>query len=86
LIKGVELSDAMFVMSDNLIEQSNHQRLLIGDGEIDICGFINNVRQTGFDGPWGGEIISGIPPGLGVEQMAELAYQSAMQFFEPPYA
>lgn len=86
LIKGVELSDAMFVMSDNLIEQSNHQRLLIGDGEIDICGFIHNVRQTGFDGLWGVEIISGIHRGLAVDQMAELAYQSAMQFFEPPYA
>ena len=80
LIKGVELSDAAFLMSDDLLDLSNHHRKLIGEGEIDMAGFVRNIRATGFDGPWGVEIISYRYRKLPVEDVAKIVFESTMDF------
>ena len=33
-------------------------RLLCGDGTFDLTGLVAVLRELGFDGPWGVEILS----------------------------
>ena len=55
---SVELNDAAPETIGTLFEDTIHRRLLPGDGSFDVPAFINAVRATGFDGPWGVEILS----------------------------
>ncbi|MCC2031549.1 sugar phosphate isomerase/epimerase family protein [Microbacterium allomyrinae] len=58
IVFGVELSDAATDISGTLFEDTIHNRRLIGRGDQDVEGFIRAMREVGFDGPWGVEIIS----------------------------
>ena len=55
---AVELDDADQVVIGTLLEDTLARRRLCGEGALDIPGFIRAVRATGFDGPWGVEILS----------------------------
>ena len=55
---SVELNDAAPKTIGTLFEDTIHRRLLPGAGSFDVPAFINAVRATGFDGPWGVEILS----------------------------
>jgi sugar phosphate isomerase/epimerase len=58
-------------------------RRLPGDGDFDIAGFVAAVRATGFDGPWGVELLSaGIGDG-GPAELARRAYRSAIAHVTP---
>lgn len=57
-IFSVELNDAAPTPVGTLFEDTIHRRLLPGQGDFDVPAFINAVRATGFDGPWGVEILS----------------------------
>ncbi len=58
MIFGVELNDAATQVVGNLFEDTVHHRLLCGDGSFDLSGLIAALRDNGFDGPWGVEILS----------------------------
>ena len=46
-----------------LFEDTRDRRALVGQGAQDVVGFIRAMREVGFDGPWGVEILSiGTPP------------------------
>jgi sugar phosphate isomerase/epimerase len=55
---AVELADADERVVGTLLEDTLHRRRLCGQGAQDVCGFIRAIRATGFDGPWGVEILS----------------------------
>jgi sugar phosphate isomerase/epimerase len=54
----VELSDARAELVGTMIDDTLDRRLLCGEGDVDVVGFIRAVRSTGFTGPWGVEILS----------------------------
>jgi sugar phosphate isomerase/epimerase len=57
-LSWVELSDGRLEdMEDSLDEVINH-RELPGEGEFDIRGYIDAVRDHGYPGPWGVEVLS----------------------------
>lgn len=58
LIAAVELDDAAAEPVESLWEDTIDYRRLPGEGDLDVPGFINAVRATGWDGPWGVEILS----------------------------
>jgi len=58
VIFAVELDDADETVVGTLLEDTLHQRRLCGEGSFDISGFVTAIRQTGYNGPWGVEIIS----------------------------
>lgn len=58
MIFGVELDDAAGEIVGNLFEDTLDHRLLCGDGVFDLSGLVNLLRDKGFDGPWGVEILS----------------------------
>ena len=41
-----------------LFEDTRDRRTLVGQGAQDVVGFIRAMREVGFRGPWGVEILS----------------------------
>jgi sugar phosphate isomerase/epimerase len=58
-------------------------RRLPGDGDFDIGGFVNSVRATGFQGPWGVELLSAAIGDVGPADLARRAYRSTIEHVAP---
>jgi sugar phosphate isomerase/epimerase len=60
LVRGVELDDALGPVPhpDELFADTADRRLLPGEGDFDLIGFVRLMIEFGFSGPWGVEIIS----------------------------
>ena len=58
MIFGVELDDAAPEVVGTLFEDTVDNRLLCGEGSFDLTGLVAVLRELGFDGPWGVEILS----------------------------
>lgn len=77
VVYGVELDDAAPEVVGTLFEDTVERRLLCGEGAFDLRGLITVLRETGFDGPWGVEILSrefrALPVAVALERAAESA-------------
>jgi sugar phosphate isomerase/epimerase len=78
MIFGVELDDAAAAVVGNFFEDTIDHRLLCGDGCFDLPGLVAVLRDLGFDGPWGVEILSSSFRQLPVRQAVKLAAESAL--------
>lgn len=58
MVYGVELDDAADTVAGTLFEDTVDNRLLCGEGTFDLPGLVAVLRELGFDGPWGVEILS----------------------------
>ena len=58
MIFGAELNDAAQQMVGSMFEDTVNHRLLCGEGSFDLPGLVSLLRDNGFDGPWGVEILS----------------------------
>ncbi|BBX69337.1 sugar phosphate isomerase [Mycolicibacterium psychrotolerans] len=58
MVYGVELDDAAATVVGTLFEDTVDHRLLCGEGTFDLPGLVAVLRDKGFDGPWGVEILS----------------------------
>ncbi len=54
----VQFSDHAAVMSDDLFEETLNRRLLPGEGSLDLARFARTMREIGYAGPVGPEILS----------------------------
>ena len=52
-IFSVEMSDADTEVRGTLIDDTFDERKFVGEGALDIPGFIRAIKQTGYKGPWG---------------------------------
>jgi sugar phosphate isomerase/epimerase len=58
-IFAVEINDApATIVGRTLYEDTMHNRVFPGQGDFDLPAFVDAVRSTGYDGPWGVEILS----------------------------
>jgi len=57
-IVSVELNDGTFECPWSMHEDTVNHRRLCGEGEFDVRGFIAAVRDAGYNGPWGIEVLS----------------------------
>jgi sugar phosphate isomerase/epimerase len=78
MIFAVELDDAAPEVIGTLFEDTVERRLLCGEGSFDLPGLVAVLRELGFDGPWGVEILSGPFRTLPVDHALKLAAESAM--------
>jgi len=69
----VELNDARDPQTGNPSEN----RLFCGEGDLNVRGFIEAIRTTGFDGPWGVELFSDDLVSMDLTQAATRAAQTA---------
>jgi sugar phosphate isomerase/epimerase len=82
IVFGVELSDAQLEAVGTLFEDTRDRRTLIGHGAQDVVGFIRAMRDVGFDGPWGVEILSAEHRQRPLLEALTLAHESALRAFE----
>ena len=78
MIFGVELDDAAAEMVGSEFEDTVNHRLLCGEGSFDLRGLVAVLRDKGFDGPWGVEILSSSFRQLPVAQAVKLAAESTL--------
>lgn len=78
---AVELSDAAAEVRGTLRSDTVHNRLLCGEGDADLVGFIRAIDRIGFDGPWGVEIISDAHRARPVPEGLQLAYATTEDCF-----
>ncbi|HEX2399402.1 MAG TPA: sugar phosphate isomerase/epimerase [Mycobacterium sp.] len=78
MIFGVELNDAAPDIVGTLSEDTVDNRLVCGDGCFDLRGLVSLLRDKGFDGPWGVEILSSSFRRLPVAEAVKLAADSAL--------
>jgi sugar phosphate isomerase/epimerase len=55
---GVELNDGMIENREDLHDETINHRLLCGEGEFDVPGFINVLYDIGYRGAWGIEVLN----------------------------
>jgi sugar phosphate isomerase/epimerase len=77
MIFGVELNDAAPTVIGSLVEDTANNRRLCGEGCFDLHGLVSVLRDKGFDGPWGVEILSSSFRSLPVAEAVKLAAESA---------
>jgi sugar phosphate isomerase/epimerase len=78
MIFAVELDDAAPDVVGTLFEDTVDNRLLCGDGSFDLAGLVATLRDLGFDGPWGVEILSTSFRAMPVGEALKLAAGSAL--------
>lgn len=76
-IVGVELCDADAEVVGTLFDDTAHRRKLCGHGDFDLPAFVAAIRQAGWNGPWGVEILSDEFRRLPVHDASAAAFQSA---------
>ena len=79
-VAAVQLNDGPRVQ-DNFLWNARNTRLLPGEGDLDVRGFVSALQSIGYDGPFG--IESSYPEfrGLDVAEAAARAFDAAMKFF-----
>jgi sugar phosphate isomerase/epimerase len=80
---GVELDDADPEVIGTLFEDTVERRQLCGAGVFDLPGLVTVLRELGFDGPWGVEILSESFRKLPVGEALKLAAESALAVLSP---
>ena len=73
---GVELNDAARMVQGSLLQDTLHRRRFCGEGDFDVAGFVAAVRATGFDGPWGIEVLSDDLRKLPLDEAARRSYET----------
>lgn len=63
--------------------RSLRDRRLPGDGAFDIAGFVAAVSATGYQGPWGVELLSAAIGDAGPGELATRAYEATIERVRP---
>ena len=79
-VAAVQLNDGPRV-HDNFLWNARNTRLLPGEGDLDVRGFVTALKSIGYDGPFG--IESSYPEfrQLDVDEAAARAFDATMKFF-----
>jgi sugar phosphate isomerase/epimerase len=79
---AVELNDAPEPQTTDLFLDTIHHRVLCGSGTFDVEGFLQTLRQLGFPGPWGVEILSDAHRRRPLDEALVDAHRTAMALFD----
>ena len=80
---GVELNDGYIDTPEgmDLQTETTQWRAFPGEGEFDMPGFMDAIAATGFNGPYGVEVIRLENRSRSVDELAEIAWRTAMAQF-----
>lgn len=79
-ITAVEFNDGYVDTEMDFMQETVNLRKIPGEGEFDIQGFIDAVERTGFDGPWGLEILSEEYRRMSLNDAYRRAYEGGAQY------
>jgi len=74
----VELSDGQWENMPDPVDETINYRALPGEGEFPIREYVAAVRDAGYDGPWGVEVLSQQLRELPIEQIFDRAYKTSL--------
>lgn len=80
MIQSIELADADRYALSDVIADTCHRRRLCGEGCFDIDGFVRAVKATGYEGPWGVEILSETFRKAPLEKLASTSFEAASKY------
>ena len=80
-IAYVQFNDHGPLLSDDLLEETIHRRLMPGEGIFDLDRFARVLRATGYDGVVGLEILSRATRDLPVHEVARQAMDSSRPYW-----
>ncbi|MCI2415935.1 sugar phosphate isomerase/epimerase [Saccharopolyspora sp. K220] len=72
----VELSDGMRADMPDHVSETTRYRRLPGEGEFDVRGYVSVLRELGYDGPWGVEVLSDELRALPISEMFDRTVRS----------
>jgi len=80
---GVELNDGWIDTPEGMemTTETTQHRQFPGQGEFDMPGFMDAVADTGYDGPYGVEVINVENRRRSLDELANLAYDTASAMF-----
>ena len=73
-LSWVELNDGRLQDMPDLVDETVNHRLLPGEGEFDVRGYVDACRRAGYAGPWGVEVLSAELRELPMEEIFSRAY------------
>lgn len=79
-LTSIELDDAPLTWEGDLLADTFHGRRLCGDGEFDVAGFVDAIKSTGYQGPWGVEILGKEYRKLPLNEAVDAAYRTTLSF------
>jgi sugar phosphate isomerase/epimerase len=74
----VELSDGQWENMPDPVDETINHRALPGEGEFPIREYVAAVRDAGYDGPWGVEVLSETLRQLPIEQIFDRTYETSL--------
>ncbi|MQA10977.1 MAG: TIM barrel protein [Pseudonocardiaceae bacterium] len=77
----VELSDGMVEDMPDTVEETTKYRQLPGEGEFDIRGYVEVIRELGYRGPWGIEVLNERLRAMPMSEMFERTFATASAQF-----
>lgn len=77
----VELSDGDVANMPDPVEETTKHRKLPGEGEFDVRGYVAVLRERGYAGPWGVEVLSEWLRSLPMPEMFERTVATASAQF-----
>jgi sugar phosphate isomerase/epimerase len=80
---AVELNDGDLETPLDLQDAAINHRKLCGEGEFDIPGFIDCLRKSAYNGPYGIEVLSEDLRPLPLDELATRSYNTTMKQFHP---
>ena len=81
LLGWFELSDGHYRNLPDPIDETINHRELPGEGEFPIPTYVEVLREIGYEGPWGVEVLSAELRKLPIDEEFERAYETtAAQF------
>ena len=78
-VLAIQVDDGPAQAEDNLIEATLHERLVPGEGEFDLRGYLGSLRSIGADAPIGVEVFSDELHALGPAEAARRAAQATRE-------
>jgi sugar phosphate isomerase/epimerase len=82
-VAGVELNDGFSKAHSlpNLHEETTQHRQLCGEGEFDVKDFVARLRQAGWTGPWGIEVLNKALRQRPIEEVTRRAFDTTIAQF-----
>ncbi|UOY01785.1 hypothetical protein [Blastococcus sp. PRF04-17] len=80
-IAGVQVADAASLPGGDLAAESRQGRLLPGEGAVDLAAVAAVLRNVGYSGPLGTEVLSAELAERPPEEVAEACFRAAAVYF-----
>jgi sugar phosphate isomerase/epimerase len=73
-VSWVELSDGPYGIPEEWLDEVINHRKLPGEGDFPVRDYVRVLRELGYDGPWGVEVLSEELRALPIEEIFDRSY------------